>query len=72
MRIGLIAADDMSEIEQAMLFEWTRDTTDAAFRAEYVTRAWSPSDAMLIRLRGYHHAGLTPDEAAQALFATRH
>jgi hypothetical protein len=70
--MGLIAADDMSEREQAILFEWTRSTVDSAFRAEYVVRGWAPSDATCQRLRGYHQAGLSPDEAAEALFSTRH
>jgi len=72
MHIGLISTDDMTEREQAILYEWTRDTADAAFRAEYVARGWAPSDATCQRLRGYHQAGLTPDEAAEALFAVRH
>lgn len=72
MRIGLIAADDMSDVEQAMLYEFARDTTHAAYRAQYVTTAWSPSDAMCERLRGYHQAGLTPDEAAEGLFGVHH
>jgi hypothetical protein len=72
MHIGLIAADDMSDREQAILFEWTRDAANAAFRAEYVARGWAPSDATCQRLRGYHQAGLSPDEAAEALFARRH
>ena len=70
--MGLIAADDMSEREQAILYEWTRSATDSAFHAGYITRGWAPSDATCQRLRGYHQAGLSPDEAAQALFAVRH
>jgi hypothetical protein len=72
MRIGLMAADDMSDREQAILYEWTRSATDSAFHAGYITRSWSPSDAVCNRLRGYFEAGLSPDEAAEALFAVRH
>lgn len=70
--MGLIAADDMTDREQAMLFEWTRSTVDSAFDAGYITRRWEPSDTTLCRLRGYHEVGLSPSEAAEALFATRH
>ena len=70
--MGLIAADDMSDREQAILWEFTRDVTDASYRAGYITRRWNPSDAVCLRLRGYQQAGLTPDEAADGLFATHH
>ena len=70
--MGLIAADDMSAREQAMLYEFTRDAADAAFRAGYITRAWHPTDAVCLRLRGYHQAGLTPNEAAEAIFVRMH
>ncbi|MET3232266.1 UNVERIFIED_ORG: hypothetical protein ABIC54_004471 [Burkholderia sp. 1263] len=70
--MGLIAADDMSQREQAILFEFTRDVADAAFRAGYLMKAWQPNDAMCLRLRGYHQAGLSPDEAADGLFAVHH
>lgn len=70
--MGLISPDDMSEREQAILYEWARSTTDSAFHAGYITRAWQPNDATLFRMRGYHEVGLSPDEAAEALFAVRH
>ena len=70
--MGLIAADDMSEREQALLWEFTRDVTDASYRAGYITRRWNPTDAVCLRLRGYHLAGLTPDEAAEGLFGVKH
>ena len=70
--MGLIAADDMTDREQARLYEFTKDVTTLAFHTGYITNRWSPNDAALSRLRGYYEAGLTPDEAAQGLFATHH
>lgn len=70
--MGLIAADDMTAREQAILYEWARSTTDSAFHAGYITRAWQPNDATLFRMRGYFEAGLSPDEAAAGLFETHH
>ncbi|HEX7911772.1 MAG TPA: hypothetical protein VF534_27275 [Paraburkholderia sp.] len=70
--MGLIAADDMTEAQQAMLYEWTRSTVDSAFAAGHITQRWSPSDKNLATLRGYFDVGLTPEEAADALFAVKH
>lgn len=68
MPIGLIAPDDMSEIEQVMLYEFTLSMVNSAFAAGYVNGKWHPSDSTCERIRGYHHAGLTPGEAAQIIF----
>lgn len=64
--------DDMSEREQAILSEWTRSVYDAALHAEYIASRWRPSDGAILRLNGYFGAGLTPAEAADALFSTHH
>jgi hypothetical protein len=70
--MGLIAADDMSDREQALLYEWTRSVADSALHSGYVTGRWNMTDDVCLRLRGYHQAGLSPSEAADALFSTRH
>lgn len=64
--------DDLSERERAMLSEWVRDSFDAAVRAEYIVPPWKPSVAMRNTLQSYYASGLSPAEAAQALFAQRH
>lgn len=63
--------NDLSERDAAILSEWTRDAYDAAVHAGFVTPPWRPSPAMREALVGYFEAGLTPGEAAMALFATR-
>lgn len=63
--------NDMTDCEQAIQSEWTRDVFDAAVRAGYISPPWKPSDGALEMLRGYYVSGLTPEEGAQALFATR-
>jgi hypothetical protein len=70
--MGLLVADDMSEVEQAILFEWTRSVADSALHSGYVTSRWSMTDDVCLRLRGYHQAGLSPSEAAECLFAVKH
>ncbi|MFT0167498.1 hypothetical protein ACLKMY_00520 [Paraburkholderia mimosarum] len=63
--------NDLSDVEQAKLFEWSRDAFDAAVAAGFVKPPWRPSPAMRESLAGYYSAGLTPAEGAEALFATR-
>ena len=59
------------DVERAKLEEWTRSAIDAALHAGLVTLPWRPSEHMYDALAGYYAAGLTPDEGAEALFATR-
>lgn len=61
----------MTEVEQAMLTEWVRDSFDAAVHAGYISPPWKPSATMLNTLQSYYSSGLSPAEAAEALFATR-
>lgn len=62
--------DDDAEL--AMLEEWTRSAIDAALHAGLVTLPWRPKAHVYDALAGYYQAGLTPEEGAAALFATRH
>lgn len=64
--------NDQSEREMAMLEEWTRSAMDAAVYAGLVTPPWRPSENAYSSLHGYYLAGLTPADAAEALFAVRH
>lgn len=63
---------NLSESERAKLTEWTLVAFDEAVRAGYIVPPWRASDAMCERMIGYYEAGLTPAEAAEAAFATRH
>ncbi|WGS53562.1 hypothetical protein LFL96_21115 [Paraburkholderia sp. D15] len=64
--------DDLSESQRAMLFEWTRSAIDAAAYAGLIVPPWRPTEHAYGVLHGYYTAGLTPDEAAQAMFGTHH
>lgn len=64
--------EDMSEAEQAMLFQWTRTAVDEAALAGFITSPWRPADGAHEMLRGYYVSGLTLAEAAQAAFGTKH
>ena len=64
--------DALTEAESAMLFEWTRSALDEAVVAGFVTPPWRPTEEMYARMHGYYRAGLTPSEAAQAAFGTKH
>lgn len=62
---------DQSEREAQMLSEWTRSALDAAVYAGHVVLPWRPREHVYGTLHGYYLAGLTPIDAAEALFATR-
>jgi hypothetical protein len=64
--------NDLSEAEQAMLSEWSRSAIDAALHAGLIVVPWKPTLGVYEQLAGYYSAGLTPEEGAHALFATRH
>ncbi|WP_454862489.1 hypothetical protein [Paraburkholderia fungorum] len=64
--------DDMSEAEQAMLYEWSRTAIDEAFAANLVAMPFRPTAAFYDQITGYYRAGLTPAEAVQAAFGVHH
>lgn len=64
--------DDLSEREQAILFEWTRSVLDAAVYAGLIVPPWRPTEHVYSLLHGYFGLGFTPEEGAEALFARRH
>lgn len=64
--------EDMSEAEQAMLFEWTQTTVDEAIVAGLIVPPWRPTAGQHEMLHGYYISGLTPPEAALAAFGVRH
>ena len=55
-----------------MIAEWTRSALDAAVYAGFVALPWRPAEYVYGTLHGYYLAGLTPADAAEALFAVRH
>lgn len=64
--------ETLSEAERAKLVEWTRTAVDEIVRGEFVSLPWVPPDALYVVLHGYYCAGLSPAEAAEAVFAVRH
>ncbi|CAE6811582.1 hypothetical protein R69746_05645 [Paraburkholderia aspalathi] len=64
--------DDMTEAEQAMLYEWSRTAIDEALAANLVSMPFRPSAGFYDMLAGYYASGLTPAEAAQAAFGVHH
>jgi hypothetical protein len=63
---------DLTETERAALSEWTRVAFDEAVAAGYIIPPWRPSLGAYEQMHGYYVSGLTPAEAAEAMFATRH
>jgi hypothetical protein len=64
--------DDLTEAERAALTAWTSEAFDEAVAASYVIPPWRPTLQASQTLDGYYKPVLTPAEAAQAMFATRH
>jgi hypothetical protein len=64
--------DDLSEAEQAALANWTSVAFDAAVLAGYIVPPWRPSREAYAIMHEYFLFGLSPDQAAEALFAVRH
>lgn len=64
--------ETLPEAERAMITEWTRCAIDEIVRAEYVTLPWIPPDSLYLLLYSYYRVGLSPSEAAEAVFAVRH
>lgn len=65
------AMTDLTQREADILREWTGMAYDSAVAQGWVTPPWRPSEAMYEQLAGYFRAGLTPQEGAEAAFATR-
>jgi hypothetical protein len=64
--------DDQSERERAMIDEWCRSACDAAVYYGFVETPWRPSEKVIGTLHSFYPTGMTPAEAAQAVFSTYH
>jgi hypothetical protein len=64
--------NDLSDREQQIIAEWTRDCVNAAVYAGFVQLPWRPTERIVGALHSYYAAGMTPAEGAEALFARRH
>lgn len=62
---------DMSEAEQAMLFEFGRDVFNAAVSAGYLTPPWEMSHDGYLAMHELLIFGFSPAQTAEAMFATR-
>jgi hypothetical protein len=54
------------------LQSWTVAWYDQVVTAGFVRPPFQPDDATVSRLHGYFNVGLSPTEAAQALFGPKH
>jgi hypothetical protein len=54
------------------LIAWTRAWFDRVVAANFVRPPYYPDATTVKRLQGYFHAGLSPAEAAEACFGTKH
>jgi hypothetical protein len=63
----LLSVDDQLELHR-----WTAAWYDEVVEAGFIRPAHEPDNATVSRLHGYFNAGLSPTEAAQALFGGKH
>jgi hypothetical protein len=63
----LLPVDDQLELQS-----WTTAWYNQVVKAGYVRPPFQPDDATVSRLCDYFGAGLSPTEAAQALFCQKH
>jgi hypothetical protein len=63
----LLSVDDQLELQS-----WTAAWYDKVVEAGFMRPPFAPDDATVSRLYGYFNAGLSPTEAAQALFCQKH
>jgi hypothetical protein len=64
--------DSPSAAEREQLFQWTLVAVESMVAAGHVEPPVAITDAMYGYLLDLYVAGLTPSDAAQAMFATRH
>jgi hypothetical protein len=62
----------LSVAEQLELQSWTAVWYNKVVEAGFMRPPFQPDDATVRRLHGYFNAGLSPAEAAQALFCQKH
>jgi hypothetical protein len=63
----LLSLDYLLELQS-----WTAAWYDQVVKAGFVRPPFQADDATVSRLRGYFNVGLSPTEAAQALFGPKH
>jgi hypothetical protein len=63
----LLSVDDQLELQN-----WTAAWYDKVVEAGFMRPPFQPDDATVSRLHGYFNVGLSPTEAAQALFCRKH
>jgi hypothetical protein len=63
----LLSADFQLELQS-----WTAAWCDQVVKAGFIRPPFQPDDATVSRLHGYFKVGLSPTEAAQALFGPKH
>ncbi|MGF6931046.1 hypothetical protein OKW41_000185 [Paraburkholderia sp. UCT70] len=63
----LLSVDDQLELHR-----WTAAWYDTVVEAGFIRPTYQPDNATVSRLHAYFNAGLSPTEAAQALFSRKH
>jgi hypothetical protein len=57
---------------QLELHRWTAAWYEEVVEAGFIRPSYEPDDETISRLYAYFNAGLSPTEAAQAVFGTKH
>ena len=63
----LLSADFQLELQS-----WTAAWCDQVVKAGFIRPPFQPDDATVSRLYGYFNVGISPTEAAEALFRPKH
>lgn len=64
--------ESLSIADAEAMRDWMLVTFDEMVAAGFIDPPWSPSGELYDRLVGYYRVAMTPQDAAQASFATRH
>lgn len=64
--------NDMTAQESAMLYEWTIVTVDEMVSAGYAKPPVVMGEGLRSYLQALYETGMTPHDAVEAAFATRH
>jgi hypothetical protein len=68
----LAESKPLSADYQLELYRWTSAWYDEAVAAGFIRPTLQPDDETVSRLRAYFDSGLSPTEAAQAIFGEKH
>lgn len=61
----------MTNTEARAVWDWATATHEEAARAGYIRPPWTPTDDACEFLEACYRIGMTPCQAAEAMFSTR-